>query len=78
MAVLGRPWWHLYRHLGAQVRRVPAHAQAAVGKPRTFVDAAVQGVRDLMGLETGADVPACASAGVKMGAPVAADALLER
>ncbi|MEO0667967.1 MAG: hydantoinase/oxoprolinase family protein [Pseudomonadota bacterium] len=46
--------------------------------PERCVDAAVQGVRDLMGLEPGAAIPAGAIAGVKMGTTVATNALLER
>ena len=46
--------------------------------PERYADAAVQGVRDLMGLEPGADIPEGAIEVVKMGTTVATNALLER
>ncbi len=46
--------------------------------PERYADAAVQGVRDLMNLETGADIPAGSIKAVKMGTTVATNALLER
>ena len=46
--------------------------------PERYRDAAVQGVRDLMGVEAGGPVPAHHIAEVKMGTTVATNALLER
>ncbi|MEO0503924.1 MAG: hydantoinase/oxoprolinase family protein, partial [Pseudomonadota bacterium] len=46
--------------------------------PERYADAAVQGVRDLMGLEPGVDIPEGAIEVVKMGTTVATNALLER
>ena len=46
--------------------------------PQAYVDAAVQGIRDLMGLAPGAKIPAASIAAVKMGTTVATNALLER
>ena len=46
--------------------------------PELYADAALQGIRDLMGLETGAAIPAAAVGAVKMGTTVATNALLER
>ena len=43
-----------------------------------YADAAVQGVRDLLGLSAGDDLPAGAVAEVRMGTTVATNALLER
>ncbi|UWR21726.1 hydantoinase B/oxoprolinase family protein [Sulfitobacter sp. S190] len=46
--------------------------------PERYADAAVQGVRELMGLEAQQDIPRGAIAAVKMGTTVATNALLER
>lgn len=46
--------------------------------PEAYRDAAVQGIRELMGLATGAPIPSGAIATVKMGTTVATNALLER
>jgi len=46
--------------------------------PERYADAAVQGVRDLMGLETDAAIPAGSIKALKMGTTVATNALLER
>ena len=46
--------------------------------PERYRDAAVQGIRDLMGLEAGAQIPGGTIKAVKMGTTVATNALLER
>jgi len=46
--------------------------------PERYRDAAVQGIRDLLGLAPGAPIPADAIEAVKMGTTVATNALLER
>jgi len=46
--------------------------------PEQYRDAALQGIRDLMGLDRAAPVPAAAVEAVKMGTTVATNALLER
>ena len=46
--------------------------------PEQYEDAALQGVRDLLGLAPGAAIPAAAVRAVKMGTTVATNALLER
>ena len=46
--------------------------------PERYSDAAVQGIRDLMGLATNQDIPAGSVLNVKMGTTVATNALLER
>ncbi len=46
--------------------------------PEQYKDAAVQGIRDLLGLEAGAPIPAGSIDSVKMGTTVATNALLER
>ncbi len=46
--------------------------------PEAYKDAAIQGMRDLMGIAAGAPVPADQIASVKMGTTVATNALLER
>ena len=46
--------------------------------PEAYRDAAVQGIRDLLGLRPGDPVPAGAVGEVRMGTTVATNALLER
>ena len=46
--------------------------------PEAYADAAVQGIRDLLGLGTGEPIPAGLVNAVKMGTTVATNALLER
>ena len=46
--------------------------------PEAYADAAVQGIRDLLGLKRGEPVPAARVGAVKMGTTVATNALLER
>ena len=46
--------------------------------PERYKDAAVQGIRDLLGMERGASIPPGAIEHVKMGTTVATNALLER
>ncbi|TPJ32431.1 hydantoinase B/oxoprolinase family protein [Mesorhizobium sp. B2-8-3] len=46
--------------------------------PEAYADAAIQGIRDLLGLKTGAAISADAIGDVKMGTTVATNALLER
>src|SRR5882757_6715947 len=46
--------------------------------PEAYADAAIQGIRDLLGLESGAAIPSGLVGDVKMGTTVATNALLER
>ncbi|MBS7668990.1 hydantoinase B/oxoprolinase family protein [Croceicoccus gelatinilyticus] len=46
--------------------------------PERYRDAAIQGIRDVLGVETGAALPSERIAAVKMGTTVATNALLER
>ena len=46
--------------------------------PERYLDAAVQGIRDLLGLDPGAPIPPGTVHDVKMGTTVATNALLER
>jgi len=46
--------------------------------PEAYTDAAVQGIRDLLGLQAGEPIPAGRVGAVKMGTTVATNALLER
>src|SRR4029450_855623 len=46
--------------------------------PEAYADAAVQGIRDLLGLESGEEIPPGRVGAVKMGTTVATNALLER
>ncbi|AZO13183.1 MULTISPECIES: hydantoinase B/oxoprolinase family protein [unclassified Mesorhizobium] len=46
--------------------------------PEAYADAAIQGIRDLLGLASGASIPANVIGDIKMGTTVATNALLER
>ncbi|MEK0192261.1 hydantoinase B/oxoprolinase family protein [Microcoleus anatoxicus] len=46
--------------------------------PDRYTDAAVQGIRDILGIPTDVPIPAAAIAAIKMGTTVATNALLER
>ena len=46
--------------------------------PERYADAALEGIRELLGLDTGDPIPAVSIAAVKMGTTVATNALLER
>src|SRR5450830_2185216 len=46
--------------------------------PEAYTDAAVQGIRDLLGLAPGEPIPPAKVGAVKMGTTVATNALLER
>src|SRR6476646_3648080 len=46
--------------------------------PEAYTDAAVQGIRDLLGLQAGEEIPPGRGGAVKMGTTVATNALLER
>src|SRR6476659_8147133 len=46
--------------------------------PEAYADAAVQGIRDLLGLRTGEEIPPGGVGAVKIGTTVATNALLER
>src|SRR5664280_1055141 len=46
--------------------------------PEAYTDAAVQGIRDLLGLKAGEPIPPGRVGAVKMGTTVATNALLER
>ena len=46
--------------------------------PEAYADAAVQGIRDLLGLEAGEPIPPGRIGAIKMGTTVATNALLER
>jgi 5-oxoprolinase (ATP-hydrolysing) len=55
------------------------HAHKVLSEnPEAYRDAAIQGIRDLLGVEKGAPIPSEKIATVKMGTTVATNALLER
>ena len=55
------------------------HARKLLSEnPETYRDAAVQGIRDLLGLAAGASIPRGRIGAVKMGTTIATNALLER
>ncbi len=58
-------------------RRLTAHKLLS-DNPEAYADAAVQGIRDLLGLKSGEPIPAGRVGAVKMGTTVATNALLER
>src|ERR1051325_2901221 len=64
------------------VARAPDGALTALKllseNPGAYRDAAVQGIRDCLGLSRGAPIPGGAIGAVKMGTTVATNALLER
>src|SRR5437016_11487948 len=57
--------------------RLVAHKLLSAN-PERYRDAAVQGIRDVLGLAPGAAIPAATIGAVKMGTTVATNALLER
>ena len=71
MGFLDRSRRHVYRHRGTGSERQYPH-------PEAYPDAAIQGIRDLMGIKAGAPIPSARIATVKMGTTVATNALLER
>ncbi|HLH49782.1 MAG TPA: hydantoinase/oxoprolinase N-terminal domain-containing protein, partial [Roseiarcus sp.] len=54
------------------------HTRKLLSESPAYGDAAVQAIRDLLGLEAGAPIPTGAIGAVKMGTTVATNALLER
>jgi len=54
------------------------HVRKLLSESPAYGDAAVQAIRDLLGLEAGAPIPTGAIGAVKMGTTVATNALLER
>ena len=65
--------------IGRRPRRRASHAHKLLSEnPEAYRDAAVQGIRDLLGLAPGEPIPAGAIGAVKMGTTVATNALLER
>jgi 5-oxoprolinase (ATP-hydrolysing) len=55
------------------------HARKLLSEnPEAYSDAAIQGIRDLLGLEAGDAIPSGAIGDIKMGTTVATNALLER
>ena len=78
--------WHLWIDRGGTftdiVGRAPdgalhTHKLLSVN-PEHYADAAVQGIRDLLGLPSGVPIPSAQIGAVKMGTTVATNALLER
>ena len=79
LGFLDRPRRHLHRHHRARARRDASLRTSCSRKtPRPMRDAAVQGIRDLLGLKAGEPIPPGAIGAVKMGTTVATNALLER
>ena len=58
--------------------RHAVHPQAAVGEPRRYRDAAIAGIRTVLGLAPDEPIPPGLIEAVKMGTTVATNALLER
>ena len=79
VGLLDRPRRHLHR----RDRRARPDGTLVAHKllsenPEAYRDAAVQGIRDLIGLEPGEPIPPGSIGAVKMGTTVATNALLER
>ena len=71
------------RHLHRRDRPATRTARSSTHKllsenPEAYRDAAVAGIRELLGLDAGEPIPAGAIGAVKMGTTVATNALLER
>ncbi len=78
LGLLDRSRRHLHRRRGqGPDGRLHAH-KVLSENPEAYRDAAVQGIRDLLGLPKGAPIPAGRIGAVKMGTTVATNALLER
>ena len=78
LAVLDRPRRHVHRH-----RRAPPDGSLVTHKllsenPEQYRDAAIAGIRQLLGVAAGAPIPVERIEAVKMGTTVATNALLER
>ena len=79
LAVLDRPRRHLHRHRRRAPRRPPGHRSSCCREnPEQYRDAAVEGIRRLLGLRAGEPVTPERVECVKMGTTVATNALLER
>jgi 5-oxoprolinase (ATP-hydrolysing) len=82
----GKPRWQFWIDRGGTFTDVVARRPDGTvvthkllsDNPERYADAAVQGVRDLLGLKPGDPLPVEAVAAVKMGTTVATNALLER
>ncbi len=78
--------WHFWIDRGGTFTDIVARAPDGAVRahkllsenPGAYDDAALQGIRDLLGVEPGAPIPAARVATVKMGTTVATNALLER
>eukprot|EP00171_Calliarthron_tuberculosum_P004597 IDg4597t1 len=75
---LDRPRRHFHRHGSASSGRHFAHHKLLSENPRRYADAAVQGIRELLGVASGDPLPVEEIESVKMGTTVATNALLER
>jgi hypothetical protein len=78
LAVLDRPRRHLHRHRRPHALTAALHRQAAEREPGAVRDAAVEGIRRLLGLGAGEPITPDQVECVKMGTTVATNALLER
>ena len=78
MGFLDRPRRHLHRRIGRRPDgRLVTHKLLSEN-PEAYRDAAVAGIRHLLGLAPGEPIPAARIGAVKMGTTVATNALLER
>ena len=78
MAVLDRPRRHVHRYRGARPDGRILTRKILSEDPDAYEDAALEGIRRILGLARGALLPADAIGSVKMGTTVATNALLER
>jgi 5-oxoprolinase (ATP-hydrolysing) len=75
---LDRPRRYFHQRDQPPSRRLAGRPQAPVENPESYRDAAVQGIRDLLGLRPGDTIPFERIGALKMGTTVATNALLER
>ena len=78
LGFLDRPRRHFHRRGGRRPDGTLVPHKLLSENPEAYTDAAVQGIRDLLGLKTGEPIPAAKVGAVKMGTTVATNALLER
>ncbi len=78
LAVLDRPRRHLHRHRRPRPGRPLSAHKLLSENPERYRDAAVAGIRGVLGLAPGAPIPPGMIDAVKMGTTVATNALLER
>ena len=78
MGFLDRPRRYFHQRDQPPSGRLAGRPQAPVRESESYRDAAVQGIRDLLGLRPGDTIPVERIGALKMGTTVATNALLKR